>query len=751
MEINRMVASDDSLPTDEQREMLRVSVRGYLEKNWPAEKALSLSADSAAVAALWRGLAGQGLTALGTNPAEGGLREMLLVMEELGQAACPAPLAGAFLTNLALAATANQAPQVAALLAGLEEGTAAVSWAFGSADGDANAGHVILDGDRVQGTLAFVEGAASATHVLAVSAGSMLIIAPRAAPGLTIVATPGLSVPPLAQVTFSNTPAFALKLDPRQVDDLNRVARLMLAARALGAARRGFTLVVDYANERKQFGQAIGKFQAIQHKLANCLIALEGVGQTLGNVAKNFDNGGGDWRYFASAALAYAGPALRQVALETHHTFGAVGYAEEHEAPRHFRRVHGDLTRHGGVRRAREELAGYLLDEGRDPPDLDLGASGNMFRAEVRQWLDQHWCGERRRRNDALPFAERGRDSEFLAAIGKQGWIALSWPEEHGGQARSPLEQLALLEELQRVDAPMICKNEIMAVALMKFGTPEQQAKYLPKIRQGESYLCLGYSEPGSGSDLASLKTTAVRDGDEWVINGQKIWTTGAEHADYMWLAARTDTQASPPHKGISVFIVPMNTPGITIHPSMAMYGHTFCNEFLDDVRVPADALIGRENDGWAVLTSALATERIIMGGFVAEIRANFDLLVAQLRGAAGKDDSGIRAEVGSLAAELEVARQLLISSIAMLEQGRLPIHEAAMSKTVTGELMERLGEVALDILGAGCGLAEGAAGAITNGRLEQLLRKSILMVVGGGTAEIQRNLIAQRGLGLAR
>lgn len=314
------------------------------------------------------------------------------------------------------------------------------------------------------------------------------------------------------------------------------------------------------------------------------------------------------------------------------------------------------------------------------------------------------------------------------------------------------MEQLAFIEEIQRADAPSAGRGEIQAMALMAYGSEEQKATFLPKLKKGEISFCLGYSEPGSGSDLASLKTTAVLDGDEWVINGQKLWTTGAETADYMWLAARTDPNAKPQHAGISMFIVPMKSAGITVRPSMAMYGHTFCAEFLDNVRVPASSLVGEINGGWKILTSALATERIIMGRFVSNVRANFERLLTHVRATGSLASSkAIRDRIGMLAAEIEVARQLLMNSIAMVEKGKVPVHEAAMSKVFTGELMERLGEAALDIGGTGMTLSEGANGAITDGRLEQMLRQSIMMVVGGGTAEIQRNLIALRGLKLPR
>lgn len=745
-----------SLPGDEERLMLQESLRRVLGKWWPAEHAVTHMADPRTLTSIWETLAEHGLTSLGSEPTEGGLREILVVLEELGRAACPAPMIGAALANIILSPLRSVSDEVESLLAALHRGDASVSFAFGSYDGDAQAGCLKFVDGKLHGRLEYVEDAINATHLLVLAEpGPVLAIVPRRTPGLIIAETRGLAEPPLAIVSFDGVQANAMAISHEQAEDLNRIGRLCLLARALGAASRSFEMAVAYAKERTQFGQPIGRFQALQHKLANCLIALEASRQMLHNAAKSYDHGSADWHIFGAAAVAFAGPALRQVATEAHHTFGAIGYSEEHEAPRHFRRIHSDLSRHGGMRRARDELAQTLLDQDGALPEYDLGPAGNAFRQEVRAWLADNWSGTDRTQNDSQAYEEWGYDTQFTKVLGHKGWNTLSWPREFGGQGRTPYEQLAFMEEIQRAEAPMGGRGDIQAHALMAFGTPEQKAEFLPKLARGDITFCLGYSEPGSGSDLASLRTTAVRDGDEWVINGQKIWTTAAEKADYMWLAARTDKNAKS-HAGISIFIVPMNSPGITIRPSMAMYGHTFCQEFLDNVRVPSNALVGEVNDGWRILTSALATERTIMGSFIAQAQAEFDRLVHCIREAAGgkqmlRDDGAVRDRVGALAAEVEAGRQLYMHCIAMAEQGKTPIHEAAISKTYTGELLERLGQAALDILGTGATLSKHAHGAIASGKFEELLRYSILVVIGGGTAEIQRNLIAQRGLGLPR
>jgi alkylation response protein AidB-like acyl-CoA dehydrogenase len=341
-------------PSDAERGLLRDSVREFLSKRWASDRGDSPEA----TATLWREMAGQGLTSLGGNPAEAGLREILLVFAELGRASCPAPLLGAVAANLAL--TAQQSNTVRALLEDLHLGKAMIALALGGFDGDAAAGRAEMRGDVLWGKAAFVEGGQIATHFLIFTAASVAVVA-SGAPGLKMQVTPGLAVPPLCELSFENTPAVPLNIPPKALADIALVARLACAGRALGAAERAFELAVDHAKIRKQFGQFIGQFQAVQHKLADCLISLDGARLTLDAAADARDTGNPDWRVFAAAALAFAGPALREVSIQTHRALGAIGYAEEHEAPRHFRRVHADLARFGGVLRARAELADFVL------------------------------------------------------------------------------------------------------------------------------------------------------------------------------------------------------------------------------------------------------------------------------------------------------------------------------------------------------------------------------------------------------
>ena len=348
--------------SDADRQLLRDSTRGFLASRWPAQKAVEQSSDANAIITMWEDLAAQGLSSLGADVAEGGLREIVLVFEELGRAACPAPLLGAVMSNLILAPKRKSSKPAAALLDKIAEGTARVSVAFGPFDGDEAAGGVKLSGTNCRGGVGFLEDAACATHLLILCddpTGALIVAADS--PGLAVTETPGMARPSLAQANLTKTPAVLVKTSAAALKEAAMIARLACAARALGAAQRSFELAVDHAKVRKQFDQLIGSFQAIQHKLANSLIQLEGTRLTIAQAAEARDLGAEDWQVFASAALAFAGPGLREVAVQNQRALGAIGYAEEHEAPRHFRRVHTDLARFGGSTRARGELADYLL------------------------------------------------------------------------------------------------------------------------------------------------------------------------------------------------------------------------------------------------------------------------------------------------------------------------------------------------------------------------------------------------------
>ncbi|WP_375780138.1 acyl-CoA dehydrogenase family protein [Bradyrhizobium sp. ma5] len=728
--------------------MLRDSLRGFLDEHW-RPRGVTASSSPDEVSAIWRKLVGQGVAALGVE-GEGGLAEILVVMAELGRAGCPAPMWSAAFANLAIAG--SKVDVVVELMERLHSGKAIVAFSFGALDPDRGTGSVEATNSTATGVLRFVEAAGGATHLLVVLEQAHLALIDLGGVSVECVATRAMGAWGQYEVRLNAAPLTRIPVGTVDLDDLRIKGKTALTARAYGAARRAFELAVDYAKERHQFGQPIGKFQAIQHKLANCLISLEGVRLILEHAARLHDGSNDDWRYFADCASAFSCNALRKVSLETQHTFGAIGYAEEHEAPIHFKRVHLDTIVLGGAADAKQRLAARLLDaDGAGLPQYDLGSAGNAFREQVRLWLAQNWTGDTKQAFDQRPFAKREFDASFARDVGETGWIGLGWPEQFGGQARSPLEQIAFMETMERGEAPRI-GAAIQANALMMFGTAEQQRKYLPEILRGEAMHGMGYSEPQAGSDLAALRTSAIKDGDHWVINGQKIWTT-TWWGKYMFLAARTDKDAKPPHAGVSMFIVPMDAPGITIRPSVTMYDGTFANIFYDNVRIPAENLVGEVNGGWKVLTGALAFERgLVGGGIVLKVAHAFEQLRAHVIGDRSLADNPIvRDKMATLAFEIEIGRLLMMHCAELVADGVTPPEYGAISKVFSGELMERFGEAALDILGMRAALSEQMPGAIDNGRFEQNLRHSLMWVISIGTNEIQRSLIAQRALGLPR
>lgn len=729
--------------------LVRDSARRLLQDAWPAAHAVRLASDPAALLSMWRKAAAQGWTALAPSYDEMGLAAAIVLMQELGRAACPLPVMDAVLANAVMGAAQGQA--AADLLARVHSGEAVVAWAFAPED-HAGGEHDLQAGRVLDGTIAFVEHSAVATHfLLATGRANEIAIVSRAAPGLAVTATPGLSLPSLAQLNFKRVDTFELASTGFDLASISPLARLLLAARATGAATKGLELLNDYAKLRSQFGKLIGQYQAIQHKLADCFTSVEIC--RLSQLAASYS--GPELRaYRAAVAAANAGQLLRQVALELHHGFGGISFWDEHEMPRHFRRIHGDLTRLGGVRQARRDVAAALLERGA-VPDLALTPKADAFRNEVRNWLAANWDGTYPPETHSLPINHRKARQEFSRKLGAKGWLGLTWPKAYGGQERTALEHLAFEEELAYAEAPVSFHNtaaNMIAPALVTHGSSAQKAHFLPGIAQGDISFALGYSEPDHGSDLAGIKTQATRMEDGgWRIRGQKLFTSTAGFSTHVWLAARTGPQQSR-HGGISVFAVPLNTPGITIQPMMGLNGHRSNVVFYDDVKLPADALIGQENGGWKVITDALVYERVSLGAIGARARGYFDRLLLQVRSTpALRGDPLVQDRIAALGAEVEAARLLAVLTAQAVEQSEVPLWQAAMLKVYASELMERLAESAFDLLGTGSALHGDSEGTLCEGIFEYGVRDALLYTIGGGTNEIQRNLIALRGLDLPR
>ena len=383
------------------------------------------------------------------------------------------------------------------------------------------------------------------------------------------------------------------------------------------------------------------------------------------------------------------------------------------------------------------------------------------FRQDIRDFLEQElpegWdpLGQ----PGETPEKRHAFTRDMAKKLADKGWLTLAWPEEYGGQGRSIMEQVVYREEMSYWNVPGtdLGTGAISWVGpvLMIVGTEEQKQEHLPPIAAGERYWCTLYSEPGSGSDLASLQTSAVRDGDDYVINGQKIWTSSAHIADWGWLAARTNPDA-PKHRGISLFMLDMKTPGVTVRPIVNMAGrHEFNEVYFDDVRVPAANLVGEEDRGWYTLAVALDFERSGVG-YSATARRMLETLTEYARetehnGQPLGKDPHVRRKLAQRYVETEVSRWLSYKVAWMQSKGLVPNAEASMSKMYGTELTQRVARTGMEILGMAGMLSQGSKWAPLQGYIQQSFLSSTSATIAAGTSEIQRNIIAQRGLGLPR
>ncbi len=382
------------------------------------------------------------------------------------------------------------------------------------------------------------------------------------------------------------------------------------------------------------------------------------------------------------------------------------------------------------------------------------------FRAEVREFVRRELPADLRASDETvlgIGTGEDPRDREWLRRLATRGWVAPSWPKEYGGAGLSVLEQFIFNEEMARARAPRpnFLATGIGGPTIIVHGTDEQRAEHLPGILSGEMYWCQGFSEPGSGSDLASLQTTAVKDGDDFIINGTKVWTSGAHRAQRMMLLARTDP-GQPKHRGISYFLVDMKSPGIDIQPLVNMANlPTFNQVFFDNVRVPSKDLLGGLNRGWYVATTSLDFERSSIVSAV-----DLQVLVSEMAAFARQPDVDgqrlesnprVRHELADRQIEANVAVLLSYRVISMQARGLVPNYEASINKLYGTELAQRVTSTAIRLLGLYGPLEPDSKWALLAGRVGRRYLLSVASTIAGGTSEVQRMIIATRGLGLAR
>ena len=392
--------------------------------------------------------------------------------------------------------------------------------------------------------------------------------------------------------------------------------------------------------------------------------------------------------------------------------------------------------------------------------DFELSPEQEQLQREIDDYLGDLVTPELEAELQLLPEGgspeEAPHYTRCLRRLGEDGWLGIGWPTEFGGQGRSPIEQYIFFDATvgyHAIPIPMLALNTV-GPTIMQEGSQEQKERFLPPILKGELNIGIGYTEPDAGSDLASLKTTAVRDGDDYIINGQKVFTSLAHFSDYIWLAARTDTGAKK-HRGISIFMVDIKSPGLSIAPLHCMGNFRTNFTYYDNVRVPANCLIGKENAGWGYINTQLAMERVTLVPHSRPRRALEELTAwakqTTLDGVRVIDHPWVRTGLAEIARDGEVLKLLNYRVAWLIAAGVVPYAEASVVKIFGSEMLQRVHGFAMRMMGLLGQLEPGSDLAPGGGRMEREFLAKMLLTFGGGANEVLRDVIALAGLGMPR
>ncbi|MCW2945005.1 MAG: Acyl-CoA dehydrogenase [Actinoallomurus sp.] len=724
-----------------EHEELAASVRAFTARHVPRDVLRAAVEDDASRErrpGFWSVLAGQGLLGLHVPERHGGqgfsLLELAVAVEEMGRALAPGPYVPTVLASaVLLASDASDARDE--LLRDLAEGvrSGAVSLAGGLTGR--------RDGDTlvVNGTTEPVLGALPADIlVLPVGTGDgeEWVVLDRQEPGARV--EPLESLDPsrgVARVSLRDSvvPAYRVLTGLARPEVLG-VAAVILGAEACGLAGWAVDTAAAYARIREQFGRPIGQFQGIKHKCARMLVEAERARAAVWDAAHAV-TAGEQVAYAAGVAAALApdtAVARLQDCIQVH---GGIGYTFEHDAHLYYRRA---LTLRALLGRAAEwraSVAGLALSGMTRDRELDLPAEAEPLRREIRARIA-----------GLAPLGDRER----VAGLASGGWVQPHLPRPWG-RAASPLEQVIIHQELRAagVRPPMLMIGAWVVPSLVAFGTPEQQERFLPATLRGDIVWCQLFSEPGAGSDLAGLRTSAVKVEGGWKISGQKIWNSLAQHAQWGICVARTDPRA-PKHEGITYFLVDMTTPGLDVRPLKELTGEEIFNEvFLDEVFVPDSMVVGEVNRGWQVARATLTAERVNLStGW--QLGADLPRLLELVADLGLGGDPAVRDVVGRLAADAHVFSLLGMRATLKQLSGVDVGATANVGKLVGMEHGQHVTECGFELLGAE-GALTGRSGDGLRRHWTRLLLASRAMTIGGGTTEVNLNVIGERLLGLPR
>ncbi|MFJ3295827.1 acyl-CoA dehydrogenase [Streptomyces bacillaris] len=724
--------------TDEHRALAR-SVRGWLARTVPPGEARALLDTPGPPAPgarpeHWAALAAQGLTGI-QLPEEyggggGGILDLAVVLEEAAHGSLPGPYLATVLVGAVLARTPGPATgdTLRAIAAG--ERTAALALAPGTLTATPTA-----TGHRLDGTAPPALSADAADLLLlpaATPTGERWFLVDAGTEGLTV--RPHRSVDPTrptAQVRADAVPVPAHRTLPIASAPVRDLAAVLLAADACGTAARCLRTAVEHARVREQFGRPIGAFQAVKHLCADMLVRLEQARALTWDAARAADEETGDGARGLTAALAAATApeAAYTCAKDTIQILGGTGFTWEHDAHLWLRRAVLARQLLGTADAHRLRAARLAAAGARRELALELPPEAARHRAEARP----HLTAAR-----GLPPREARR------ALAPTGYAAPHLPPPYGLGA-GPVRQLAIQQELaeQSIRLSDLSVATWVVPSLIAYGTEAQRERYLPATLRGDLQWCQLFSEPDAGSDLAALRTRAVRTGEGWRITGQKVWTSAARTADHGILLARTDPDA-PRHRGLTYFLVDMKKArGIDIRPLREITGESLFNEVhFDDVLLPPDAVVGEVGGGWRVARNTLGNERVHMAD-----QLTFDTGLEALIARSAETDDATRTRIGALVAEAHALACIGLRTTLRQVSGLEPGAGASVRKLVQTAHQQKVAELTLELLGPDGAVAEPEAGE----RALHGFLMSRCLTIAGGTTQIQLNVVAERILGLPR
>lgn len=774
-----------SLTTTAEHRALRAAVRQFLaETSAPAEVLAVQETELGYRDEMWQTMADQlGLQGMLVDEKFGGsgagIADIVVVAEELGRFTACTPFFGSSVLATSAIADCAQEQWQSELLPDLAAGVRIGCLAFADADGWWRGGpaddsmssrlraHRAGDGWTLDG---------QAHHVLFGHCADVVVVAAECDNGMGLFLVepadpevrrhrrPVLDMTrPLTTISFDGAKAQRISGDVDIAEALAWVldkALVVQSAERVGGARRCLDLTADYAKSRSQFGRPIGSNQAVKHGLADMLAGIEPIAAATVVAAHAADTRSPELPVLVSLLSAAGSERYLQVAGESIQLHGAIGFTWEHEAHLHLKRAKTDQLLFGSSTWHRERLLAGVLAAGQTqsqaPTRPDEPARVAALRTEVRSWLAEH-------RDEGMPLEyaqdpfghERSEaESRWIDRLREGRWLCLSWPQEYGGRALGPVEVLAVEEEFAhaRLRRPHLGMGEdLLAPALLAYGSAEQKLRFLPRILSGQDLWCQGFSEPETGSDLASLRTRGVVDGDELRITGEKIWTSHADQATMMFLLCRTDREA-PKHRGISYVLVPMADNGIDVDPIRRPSGDSgFAQERLTDARAPLGNVIGGLNNGWQVAMTTLGAERAGQAATqYVGYRYEIGLLIQRLDKAGRLGDTTVRQRLADLVIEVELMRSVGSVIGARVAAGQSVDALLAIDKVNWSEYHCTFGSVALELIGASALIRPEGEGYELD-PLQRVFLESRGRRIARGSNQIQRNIIGERVLGLPK